>query len=152
MGQRRKIGQRHRALRKCPERACAPGPSLERDLIEANEVIRRIWLAFETRSLLPTQHVAFADGSVPEAHRCEQNVLRWTAENTGNEPVHGWLATGLLLQKHWMVRDRTGAVFNITPVAPATPMFLHPGPVEEFRQLLEEIHLVMHQHLRPAPT
>ena len=119
-------------------------------MIDTNEVIRRIWQAFETRSDLQTRHVMFADGSAPEAHRCEQNVLRWANENPGNDPVHGWLATDLLIQKHWMVRDRTGAVFNITPLDQATLMFTHPGSVEEFRQLREEIHLVVQLHLRSS--
>lgn len=120
-------------------------------LIDADEILRRIWLAFETRSDMPIRQVTFADGSAPEAHRCEQNVLRWTSENPGNEPIHGWLAMDLLLQKHWMVRDLSGALFNITPLNPPTRMFAHPGPLEEFRQLREEVHLVMQQHLRPPP-
>lgn len=119
-------------------------------MIDADDVIRRIWQAFDTRFDLLTRQVVFADGSAPDAHRCEQNVLRWVVENPGNEPVHGWLATDLLLQKHWMVRDRTGAIFNITPLEQSTPMFAHPGSVDEFRRLREEIHLVRQLHLRPS--
>jgi hypothetical protein len=29
----------------------------------------------------PMKHVTFADGCMPEIHRCEQNTLRWTSEN-----------------------------------------------------------------------
>lgn len=119
-------------------------------MIGAEDVIRRIWQAFDTRSDLLTRRVIFADGSVPDAHRCEQNVFRWVIENPRNEAIHGWLATGLLLQKHWMVRDHTGAIFNITPLEQSTPMFEHPGSVDEFRQLREEIHLVVQLHLRPS--
>jgi hypothetical protein len=57
----------------------------------------------------------------------------------------------MLLQKHWMVRDDGGAIFNITPLYQSMPMFAHPGSIEEFNQLREEIHLVTQQHLRP-PT
>ncbi len=117
---------------------------------DPNEVIRRLWLAFEARSLVLTRNVTFADGSVPEAHNCERDVLRWVSENPEDEPIHGWLATDLLLQKHWMVRDQAGALFNITPLDVPTPTFAHPGPIEEFRELAEEIHLVWHQHLQPS--
>jgi hypothetical protein len=119
--------------------------------IDPNDIIRRIWEAFRTQAILPTTRVAFADSSRPKAHECEQNVLRWTSENPGNEPVHGWLANGpggLLLQKHWIVRDPKGQLVNITPLEPPTPIFEHPGSLAEFRGLLEEIHLVHFQHLR----
>ena len=117
-------------------------------MIDTDKVIRRIWQALETKSDLPMRRVTFRDGSAPEPHRCEQNVLRWTSENPENEPVHRWLAIGLLLQKDWMVRDQRGAVFNMTPLDPPSPMFTHPGSLNEFRQLGEEIHLVAYQHLR----
>jgi hypothetical protein len=117
-------------------------------VIDPDDVIRRLWTAFPSQAVLPMRHVAFADGSEPEAHQCERDVLRWTGENPGYEPVHGWLATGLLIQKHWIVRDRTGRLINITPLEPPTPVFEHPGSVAEFMRLNEEIHLVHFQHLR----
>jgi hypothetical protein len=47
-----------------------------------------------------------------------------------------------------MVRGQTGALVNITPLDPPTPMFEHPGPVADFTRLPEELHLVKFQHLR----
>jgi hypothetical protein len=97
------------------------------------------------------RHVEFSDGSSPQAHRCETDVLRWTVENPGFEPIHGWFAIGehaLLLQKHWFVRGPNGQFINITPLDPPPPIFEHPGSVAEFMYLPEEIHLVNHQHLR----
>jgi hypothetical protein len=118
---------------------------------DLDEIIRRIWAAFATQAVLPMRYVTFADGSSPQAHRCEPDVLRWTSENSSSQPVHGWLANGtagLLLQKHWFIRDQKGQLVNITPLDPPTPVFEHPGSVAEFRGLLEEIHLVHFQHLR----
>jgi len=121
-------------------------------VINSDDVIRRIWTVLPTQAILPLRRVTFADGSAPEANRCKPDVLRWTNENPGNEPVHGWLANGLsgpMLQKHWFVKDPKGQLFNITPLNPPTPVFEHPGSVTEFGHLSEEIHLVHFQHLRP---
>jgi hypothetical protein len=118
---------------------------------DTDEIIRRIWVALPTQSLLPMRHVTFADATTPEANRCKPDVLRWTSENPGNEPVYGWLAIGpgdWMLQKHWFVRDPKGQLFNITPLDPPTPVFEHPGSITEFNILIEEIHLVNFQHLR----
>jgi hypothetical protein len=118
---------------------------------DLDEIIRRLWTAFPTQAVLPMRHVAFADGSSPQPHHCEPDVLRWTSENPGYRPIHGWLANGpagLLLQKHWFIRDQKGQLINITPLDPPTPIFEHPGPLAEFVRLTEEIHLVRFQHLR----
>ena len=111
--------------------------------MDADEIIRRIWIALPAKAILPMRNVTFANGSAPQANRCRPDVLRWTSENAGSEPVHGWLVNGgLMLQMHWFVRDRKGQLFNITPLDPPTPVFEHPGTLTEFTLLTEEIHLM----------
>ncbi|MGJ4907090.1 hypothetical protein [Bradyrhizobium sp. HKCCYLS2033] len=118
--------------------------------IEAEDAIRRIWIAYAQRSSVPSRRVTFSDGSEPEANRCEQNVAQWTLEHPEYRKVHGWLAIGdpPQLQKHWMVQDEKGQLLNITPLNPLFPMFAHPGALAEFSELLEIINLVHFQHLR----
>lgn len=87
--------------------------------MDTDEIVRRIWKALSAQALLPMRNVTFADGSAPDANWCKPDVHRWTSENPDNEPVHGWLAIGpggLLLQKHWFVKDPKGQLFNITSV------------------------------------
>jgi hypothetical protein len=117
--------------------------------IQTDQLIRRIWTAHASSGVMPFRSVRFADGTSPQLHGCEHNVMRWTDENPADEAVPAWLATGMLVQKHWVVRSRGGPLLNITPLQTDTPIFEHPGPISEFRLLNEEIHLVLFQHLRP---
>src|SRR5260370_19940979 len=93
---------------------------------DLDEIIRRIWAAFATQAVLPMSYFTFADGSSPQAHRCEPDVLRWTSENSTSQPVHGWLAdgtAGLLLQQHGFIREPNGQLGYITPLHPPTSDF-----------------------------
>jgi hypothetical protein len=50
---------------------------------DPDEIIRRIRMAFAIQAVLAMKHVTFADGSTPEANRCERDVLRRASENPG---------------------------------------------------------------------
>lgn len=78
--------------------------------IQTEQLIRRIWTAHASSGIMPFRSVRFADGTSPQPNRCEHNVMRWTDENPADEAVPAWLATGLLVQKHWVVKPRRAAI------------------------------------------
>jgi hypothetical protein len=75
-------------------------------------------------TFVPFRDVRLESGYAPQSNRCHQNVTLWIAENPTFKAVRGWLSHGdLLFDKHTVVRDSDGGLFDITPLAHPTKFF-----------------------------
>jgi hypothetical protein len=92
---------------------------------------------------VPFREVQFQDGAEPQANACHVNVERWVTENPQHKAVRGWLVTsGFLLDRHSVIVDEHGELFDITPIAlPYRPPFLS-GSEAEFNASPAQINLV----------
>ena len=70
---------------------------------------------------VPFRRVSLADWS-PKVAECHQNADTWVAANPGFEAVRGWVTYASFggdsvgLTAHSIVRDQSGALFDITPL------------------------------------
>jgi hypothetical protein len=70
---------------------------------------------------VPFRQVSFADWS-PKVAECHQNADTWVAANPEFEAVRGWViyasfgGDSVGLTAHSIVRDQSGALFDITPL------------------------------------
>ena len=61
-------------------------------------------------------------GWSPKVAECHQNANAWASANPGLEVVRGWVTyasfgvDGVSLTAHSIIRDQTGAIFDITPL------------------------------------
>lgn len=93
-------------------------------------------------SVIPYKFVLLETG-IPQAEKPRENVEAFVAERPGFRPIRGWLILyGSILEKHVVV-EQIGSRFrfDVTPLMVSAPFFEHPGTVEEFEGLCEQISL-----------
>ncbi len=108
--------------------------------------------AINHASVVPYRDIRFQNGTAPAQNKCHENVDTWIRQNPQDRAVNGWLVSGLIIDRHAVVEDPDGQLFDITPLEYRVGFVRHPGTDKQFWNLPAQINLVGEFELKHAPS